>query len=115
MINATWVGIAFRSSPSGTWILGSDFKDLLFLGGKDVVQFLDGSVGELLNLFLGFEAVVFGYISLFLEILEHFVGIPADISDGHLEFLTGFGHAFYDLFPALLGQRRDGNANQLIV
>src|SRR4051794_23913817 len=85
MMIATWRGNRVGSMPWNgrvarldlTIIATSHHHDLVFLGLQGAVDALDPFVGQGLHLVQRMPGVVFGYLLLFLQLLDQLVGVAA--------------------------------------
>ena len=93
----------------------SDLEDVGFLGRQLLLQLGDVAVGELLYFLLLIAALVFGKLPLLLLLLDAVDAVAADVAQRNLALFSVFCGQLAELLAAILGERRDVDANQLTV
>jgi hypothetical protein len=78
---------------------------------QGLVDAFDRLVGELLNVVVHSLLFVLADGAVFLGALQLVVGVAADVADGDLLLLGVLAGELGQLAPALLGQRRDRDAD----
>src|SRR5690606_442595 len=114
MMTARWRGTGVRSGADMRVMRMADRSDrhqFLFLGLDHLVDVLDRLVGDLLDLVLGAAHVVLADLLFLQQVLDLLVGVAADVADGDLGVLALAGHDLGQLTAALLGQRRQVQAD----
>src|SRR4029453_6100853 len=86
----------------------SDLLELGILVGHDLVDVRDVLVGELLELLLRADEVIFRDATVSLKFLELLLRVPPDVPNGNPALLTAVMDQLDQLLPALLGQWRAG-------
>src|SRR5574341_434045 len=100
-----------RSDKAGS----SDLHHFLLLRRDDLLDLLDPVVGLLLHLLEGLLGVVLGDLTVLLRRLDQLLGVAPLVPDGDLELLALPLHLLHDLPAALLGERRDRDADEILV
>ena len=98
-----------------TTVHSSHLHDIRFLGVHRVVDLLDGTVGELLDLLFVVLQVVLRDLSVLLELLHAVHAIPASGADADTSFLRHLLDAFYQVATAFLGKRWNREADDLAI
>ena len=75
----------------------------------------DVLVGDLLHFVEAAPLVVFGDLVVLEQLLQPVVGVAADLADAVAAFFGVLVHELRELLAALLGQRRDRDADDLAV
>ena len=81
----------------------------------DLVDLRDVLVGELLKLLLGSLQLIFRDRALALKLLQLVLRVAADVPDGNASLLGAMVDLLDELLAALLGERREGEADHAAV
>src|SRR5690606_41774391 len=111
MMTGTWLGPP-EGGVGALMLAPSDRHQLLFLGLDHLVDVLDRVIGDLLHLALEAALVVLADGLFLQEVLGLLVGVAADVADRHLGRLALRVHQLGQRAAALLGWRRQVEADR---
>src|SRR5207245_9761260 len=86
----------------------SDFEQLPFLGGQHLVDLCDVVIGDPLEVLLLAAQVIFGDLTLALQVLHLVLHVAPDVSDGHPALLCPLTSHLDQLLAPVLGEGREG-------
>src|SRR5262245_315215 len=95
--------------------IGLDAQDFPFLLLQELVNPGDEAIGRLLDLFVPAALLVLRRLAISGQLLELVVGVAATLANGHPPLFRHLAHGLGELLAALLGQRRNHQANHLAV
>src|SRR5512139_1677335 len=101
MMMATWRGISFCGAFDMQRL--SDLHDLGFLGLQGRVSLLDRVIGHLLDLVGLLLVLVFTHEMGFLESLQLFHSVSADVADSNARLFGILMRNLYEFLTTLLG------------
>src|SRR6185437_6860170 len=117
-----WFKVAYQDLPLRWGALGKpiqtrllDFHYFLFLGTAHFLHLLDFVIGEALDFLQGTALIVFRDLLVLERLLDKLVSVAADVADGSAVLFQDFVQMLDHVAAALLGQGRDGHANDLAV
>src|ERR1051326_7076013 len=93
----------------------SNLHDLLLLGVERLIDVVDMSIGELLQLFADLSVLILSDLMILFGFFEGFHAVAADVANGDPPLLRIFVRKLYQFLAALLVQLRNGDAQQLSV
>src|SRR5206468_7334546 len=93
----------------------SPAEDFLFLRVRELVDFLDRVVGELLYLMLQTLALILADVVLLLVLFQMVHAVAADVADCYASLLGILADELRQLLAPLLGQFRDRQTDHLAV
>ena len=89
----------------------SDFRQLFFFLFRNLVDFLDEVIRQLLNILFGDLVIIFRDLRTLLLFFQLLDRIPADVADGNLALLPILAGLLGKILAAFFGKRREDQAD----